>query len=517
MSTQENLWDEQGMAELVGLQLSEPSEDPDQEPVPTAVASDESLPSAPLLDPEDLADTSSVADHPKGILSLASNPFTKLGVVAAGTGLVIGFLAVFTNNIMDGEKPQPAKETQANFEDPMVEGTEDSATQDDWGKLLTDLAMGNQQAELEALSEESEESEISEISEPEPETTSEIPKFSSAPSPEPRPPQRVVERSTPTPAPRVSTPAAPRMASAPAPRDQPVAPESAVDPTEQWMALSHLGSYGRPPTNSSDAEAERESPLAPSENNTSSGPAQLVRAETSSPALAINHAEEAAILQEDANLIQEEPTTAPVLITGTQAAAVIVTPLIWAETTAVNGLQFVVQLTEPLLTPNEAVGLPIDTQLVVQVQSVDDSGLSQLTVVSLIQDGEEIPLPDNVIHLRGQDGTPLIAEKYGDQRAAMLRRNLNSALIAGVARAAELINTPKSSSVVTNAGGSTITQDNGDPNILAGILEGTFGELTDQMAERNQAALDAILERPTIWYLPPGTEIEVFINRTVML
>ena len=514
MSTQENLWDEQGMAELVGLQLSEPSEDPDQEPVPTAAASDESSPSEPLLDPEDLADPSPVADHPKGMLSLATNPFTKLGVVAAGTGLVIGFLAVFTNNIMDGEKPQPAEETQANFEDPMVEATEDSATQDDRGKLLTDLAMGNQQAELEALSEESEETEISE---PVPEATSEIPKFSSAPSPEPRPPQQVVERSTPAPAPRVSTPA-PRMAPAPAPSEQPVVPAPAVNPAEQWMALSHLGSYGRPLSNSSEAEVERESPLEPSENNIpSSGPVQLVRAETSSSALAINHAEEAAILQEDATLTQEDPASVPVLITGTQAAAVLVTPLIWAETTAVDGLQFVVQLTEPLLTPDEAVGLPIDTQLVVQVQSVDDSGLSQLTVVSLIQDDEEIPLPENVIHLRGQDSTPLIAEKYGGQGAAMLRRNLNSALIAGVARAAELINEPKSSSVVTNAGGSTITQDNGDPNVLAGILEGTFSELTDQMAERNQAALDEILDRPTIWYLPPGTEIEVFINRTVML
>lgn len=514
MSTQENLWDEQGMAELVGLQLSEPSENPDQEPVPNAAVSDENSPSEPLLDPEDLADPSPVADHPKGMLSLATNPFTKLGVVGAGTGLVIGFLAVFTNNIMDGEKPQPAKETQANFEDPMVEATEDSATQDDRGKLLTDLAMGNQQAELEALSEESEETEISE---PVPETTSETPKFSSAPSPEPRPPQRVVERSMPAPAPRVSTPA-PRMAPTPVPREQPVALEPAVNPAEQWMALSHLGSYGRPTSNRSEVASERESPLDPAENNIpSSGPVQLVRAETSLPALAINHAEEAAILKEDATLIQEEPATAPVLITGTQAAAVLVTPLIWAETTGVDGLQFVVQLTEPLLTPDEAVGLPIDTQLVVQVQSVDDSGLSQLAVVSLIQNGEEIPLPENVIHLRGQDSTPLIAEKYGGQRAAMLRRNLNSALIAGVARAAELINEPKSSSVVTNAGGSTITQDNGDPNILAGILEGTFGELTDQMAERNQAALDEILERPTIWYLPPGTEIEVFINRTVML
>jgi len=30
-------------------------------------------------------------------------------------------------------------------------------------------------------------------------------------------------------------------------------------------------------------------------------------------------------------------------------------------------------------------------------------------------------------------------------------------------------------------------------------------------------ALEEILNRPTIWYLPPGLEVEVYINQTVTL
>jgi hypothetical protein len=37
------------------------------------------------------------------------------------------------------------------------------------------------------------------------------------------------------------------------------------------------------------------------------------------------------------------------------------------------------------------------------------------------------------------------------------------------------------------------------------------------MAERNQAALEEILNQPTIWYLPPGLAVEVYINQTVTL
>jgi len=501
MSTPDNFWDEQEMADLVGLQLpDQAAAAPEAESAPPASDNGHVPDSAPLLDPEDLDESATVGADQKTGRSLAANPFTKLGVVAAGTGLVIGVLAVFTSGIMNRENSQPVEEAQADFAEPVVAADESAA--DDRGQLLTDLAMGQQQAELEALAEE----QPTARPEPEPAAIKEQPQFSSPPRSVPRSPQPVVQRSAPPPLPRP----------APAPRVRPaVQPPTATvsepegDPMEQWMALSQVGSYRRVTPPSAVDESSTTQRAEPLSSPDSGG---LARNTTTSSTLAINHAEEAAILQE-----RPLSGSSIALVTGTQTTAVLETPLIWAAAMEAETPQFVVRLTEQLLTPGDAVGLPAETELVVQVDSVDESGLAQLTVVSFIQDGREVALPSGAVQLRGLEGTPLIAQKYGDPGSDIARMDLNMAAMSGVSRVAELINRPKSSSVISNVGGSTITQESGDPNILAGLLEGAFSQLSEQMAERNQAALEEILNRPTIWYLPPGWEVEVYINQTVTL
>ncbi|MBE9135719.1 TrbI/VirB10 family protein [Nodosilinea sp. LEGE 07088] len=494
MTTPNNLWDDQEMADLVGLHLPEPAATEEQAadyPVaPTVAASDPE----PLLDAEDI-DGQALRDR-KPKLSLAANPFTKLGVVAAGTGLVIGVLAVFTSGVMKNDSP-PAEEVQADFPDPMVEETEVSAT-DDRGQLLTDLAMGRQQAELEALANEEP------TAQPEAPTAREAPEFSPAPPPPARPPQPVAARPAPAPLPPRPAPVSPAVSARPI-VSQPVA-QPVIDPTERWLALSHLGSYGQ----GSPLAQEPSAPLVTAAPTPV--PASVAQVSTPPPSRNINHAEETAILQGQPVALLP---TSPLLLTGTQAPAVLETPLIWAAET--DSPQFVVQLTEPLLTANGEIGLPADTSLVAQVTSVADSGLAQLAVVSFIQAGQEIPLSAGAVQLRGVEGTPLIAQKYDDPGMDIARMDATMAAMAGLSRAAGLVNRPKTSSVITSVGSSAITQDTGEPNLLAGILEGAFEQLSGQMEARNQAALDEILNRPVVWYLPPGTEVDVYVNQTVAL
>ena len=498
MTTPNNLWDDQEMADLVGLHLPEPTADPGQETVAPSTPTE----AEPLLDAEDMEGQALTTRKSK--LSLAANPFTKLGVVAAGTGLVIGALAMVTSGVMSGGDAPTEDALQADFPEPMVEESEVSGT-DDRGQLLTDLAMGRQQAELEALAKEEP------LAEPEMPSVRETPAFSPAPPLPARPPQPVAARPTPAPPlPRPSS-ASPVVSSRPAvppPMAQPVV--NPVDPTERWLALSHLGSYGQ---GQALAQVEtRPSPPAAMAQDPRNIPALVAQVSTSPSSRDINHAEEAPILQ---GTPVTSPRTSPLLLTGTQAPAVLETPLIWAAET--DSPQFVVQLTEPLLTATGEIGLPADTSLVAQVTSVADSGLVQLAVVSFIQAGQEVSLSAGTVQLRGLEGTPLIAQKYDDPGMDIARMDTTMAAMAGLSRAAGLVNRPKTSSVITAAGGSTITQDTGEANLLAGILEGAFEQLSGQMAARNQAALAEILNRPVVWYLPTGTEVEVYVNQTVAL
>jgi len=500
MTTPNNLWDDQEMADLVGLHLPEPATTEEQDASPVAPAT--TLEPEPLLDAEDI-DGQALTTR-KSKLSLAANPFTKLGVVAGGTGLVIGALAMVTSGVMSGGDAPTEEALQADFPEPMVEESEVSGT-DDRGQLLTDLAMGRQQAELEALVTEEP------TAQPEEPTARETPAFSPAPPPPARPPQPVAARPTPAPPLPRPRPASPVVSSRPAvppPMAQPVI--NPVDPTERWQALSHVGSYGQ-----GQALAQVEtwpSPPAAMAQDQRNIPALVAQVSTSPSPRDINHAEEAAILQGQPVAL---PPTSPLLLTGTQAPAVLETPLIWAAET--DSPQFVVQLTDPLLTASGEIGLPADTSLVAQVTSVADSGLVQLAVVSFIQAGQEIPLSAGAVQLRGIEGTPLIAQKYDDPGMDIARMDATMAALAGLSRAAGLVNRPKTSSVITAAGGSAITQDTGEANLLAGILEGAFEQLSGQMTARNQAALAEILNRPVVWYLPTGTAVEVYINQTVVL
>jgi len=496
MTTPNNLWDDQEMADLVGLHLPEPATTEEQDASPVAPAT--TLEPEPLLDAEDI-DGQALTTR-KSKLSLAANPFTKLGVVAAGTGLVIGALAVFTSGVMSGGDAPTEEALQTDFPEPMVEESEVSGT-DDRGQLLTDLAMGRQQAELEALVTEEP------TAQPEEPTARETPAFSPAPPPPARPPQPVAARPTPAPPLPRPRPASPVVSSHPAPSPslaQPVV--NPVDPTERWLALSHLGSYGQSPQLGDQQPAQVPTAAVVPD------PVPVVQANTPTQRYGINHAEEAAILQGQPVAL---PPTSPLLLTGTQAPAVLETPLIWAAET--DSPQFVVQLTDPLLTASGEIGLPADTSLVAQVTSVADSGLVQLAVVSFIQAGQEIPLSAGAVQLRGIEGTPLIAQKYDDPGMDIARMDATMAALAGLSRAAGLVNRPKTSSVITAAGGSAITQDTGEANLLAGILEGAFEQLSGQMTARNQAALAEILNRPVVWYLPTGTAVEVYINQTVVL
>ena len=541
MSTSDNLWDEQEMAELVGLQLqdstpnSEPeppqsnqsSATPPEQPVTQNAAQVMSLAaSEPLLDPEDLE----TEPPPPAKLSLATNPFTKLGVVAAGTGLVIGVLAVFTHGVMSGGSAQLADETQSDTVDQPSEA-ESEVTTDNRGELLTDLAMGQQQAELAALSDEN--------NQPEPPETIDAPEFSSTPpppsppSPPPQPRQTVPVARHPTPPPRVAPP--PPRAVTPIPvRSSPPTPTRPTpegDPMTQWLALAKVGSYGR---GTSSGEVQPAEPTAPNQpeplpthsvltSQPSSKASTPTRVSTQHrPAVPpkasippeINHLEEAAILLEQPML----PSS--VVITGTQAPGILKTPLVWAEGTENsedNPARFIVDLAEPLLTPEGAIALPAATQFVVEVASIGEQGLTHLNVVAFIQNNQEIGLPDHAIQLRGPDGIPLVAETYGDRRGERTRMDLSIAAIAGLSRAAELINRPRSSSVVTTSGGSAITQETDKPDIVAGLLEGAFGQLTDQLTERQEVARDTLLNRPVIWVLDIGTSVELFINQTIAL
>ena len=85
-----------------------------------------------------------------------------------------------------------------------------------------------------------------------------------------------------------------------------------------------------------------------------------------------------------------------------------------------------------------------------------------------------------------------------------------------VRRASELY-TRTNTRVQTNDNSTVVTEENPDPNVLAGALEGGTDVLLDILSERNQQAGDAIAQRPQVLYLEENTPVQVFVNASMQL
>lgn len=404
------------------------------------------------------------------------------------------------------------------------------------------------------------------------------PKTSSTATPAPAPPKVTTKPAVSRPAPVVS--ASPRPAPTidyrPTPRPVqttaiPPRPVPAVtaatsprfsdtDPTERWQTLARLGSYGTVPpiepteqTDTADSDGVIEaipvaqisphsvmatvptqSPPAPEEPEPAVIPEESAPLELSEPILVATtqppipgpsplestlQAQVSPDILSDAEArILEEPLQPPSLMSGTYAAGELTTPVVFNESE--QSSRYVVRLNEPLVDNRGRPAIPSESDLTVEVEPVGDDRLVEISAVSATwQEGnnqQEILLPDAVVQIRGADGHPLIAQGYGDPGGEIAALDASEVALGAVRRASELYTRPNTR-VQTNDNSTVVTEENPDPNVLAGALEGGTDVLLDILSERNQQARDAISQRPQVLYLEENTPVQVFVNASMQL
>ena len=182
---------------------------------------------------------------------------------------------------------------------------------------------------------------------------------------------------------------------------------------------------------------------------------------------------------------------------------------------------FVVRLQEPLKTVDGAIALPENTELLAEIRSLSEQGLLQLAVKKVIlsvnNNPTEITLPKNAITVRAIEGKPLIASQFPNQVSSITSMDAGLFILGGLGKAAELFNRTQSQVVTTSQAGSIVSNNNPQRNILAGVMEGGTSSVVPQIAQRNQQAIAQMMQRTNIWFLPAGTEVEVYVNQLLQL
>ncbi|MGK7887940.1 MAG: hypothetical protein AB4042_01300, partial [Leptolyngbyaceae cyanobacterium] len=128
----------------------------------------------------------------------------------------------------------------------------------------------------------------------------------------------------------------------------------------------------------------------------------------------------------------------------------------------------------------------------------------------------ELLLPPGAIELRGQGGEPLMAGQLNDPGDEIAAMDAGQFALGAIRRTAELY-TRSDSRVETRNNTTIVSENNPDPNILAGVLEGGTDAILESITERNRQAIASLESRPPIWVLDAGTPVQIFVNQSMQL
>ncbi|MEH2045273.1 hypothetical protein [Nostoc sp.] len=475
--------------------------------------------------------------------ALSSNPFAKLGLVGAATLAIVLVGGVFLSQLMSGSNQKPKTIVSPPVQQ---QPTDESISQQMEGQidtLKTKLALTEQAQMVKAAQQQLR------IAKSTPIVALQQPSVRQKVIPTPPPtayvPRTVtVERIIRVPASQPSISPRPPVAkptTQPVVNVTPVTPAPPPNPFAEWARLAKLGSYGQ--VNASNQPTSNIATLEPANNarpqQETPNPDPEQTPQTSQP--------------ENSAVSQAQPQGEKSVAVGSSAKAVLATAIFGQTTTKSGGggdtdeakNVFVIRLKEPLKSTDGAIALPANTEFLAEIGSLSEQGLLQMNVVKVISQNNGNPiersLPNNAIILRGTQGKPLIANKFPGQSSSIASMDAGLFVLGGIAKAAELVNRPDTkllplyggygNNAVLNGdnsenGGSSNNPNNGNNvvtgyttvtenrrNLAAGVLEGGMNSVVPQIAQRNQQAIAQMSQQTNVWFLPAGTNIEIYVNQ----
>lgn len=455
---------------------------------------------------------------------LAEKPSVRLGSVVGLVGIVIGSVALIWFGFLQ-PKPPVKQVVQTPAPSPTGEPVLDESAE-----LKSRLAFQDQRQQLkvEPVAAKSPSPTLQNKPKPTPSRQTFSPRTTPASRITPITPVRISQ-----PAPPVVRYISPNPVSyQPSPRIR--QPESNVDPFQQW---SQLASLGQSQIGNSKA-AETQSEVAVN-TQTPTGLKPTARASISTPEdpgiQTVLIGSKSTDSKTD-NLtpgmvgILNRTPVAPANLNvnetkevalGTSAPGRIVMPMIWDQGGNNKSDRFAIELTKPLTATDGTVALPAGTVLVTKTVAVGKkNNLVSASAIALIYPDsqgavKQETIPAETFLIRGRGQQPLIAKKLNDVGTDIAQQDLLVGLLSSLGKVGSIVNQPRTqSSTVVSSGTfnqSTITS-NSNPQIWAAALEGFFSLVSERLSRRSDQAVQELLQRPNIQFLPEGTEVSVVVN-----
>lgn len=321
-----------------------------------------------------------------------------------------------------------------------------------------------------------------------------------------------------------------------------IAEKTPVDQAMEWQRLSVLGRFGvvtpgfgaattvaaanLSRSNASEAtEPASNSPAQSSSRRKPSESETFVASAPSSSAPSLSQyfqGTDVRTVYQQAGLNTQTTPRKPIkaLLVGSSAKATTVTPILWAGKENVPGARFLIQSDEPMLDGNNQIAFPAGTQFVVATKAGSSGfGLVDLDVIAVIINGAEFAPPPGAIAIRDNNGGLLVGEDYFNRRGRIARNDTAVIFAGALGQIGKVLNEPRSSTSTSVSGGGITSVTNStsrqNPNIFGAVLQGGFERLSDILTQRNEEAIDRILNAPQVYQIPSGRSVRVFVNQSI--
>lgn len=503
-----------------------------------------------LLEIDDVNKTNgNKAPEPESLLvptkhTFVTSPWSRLAIIAVPFG--VGFLTIFLmlNGVFN---PAPAPKIGQKPEE-TITATEQTQDDEGDGDARAKLALSDQEYELGRINKNK-----FDQSAPVPVSVNQKVVPSNLPSPQPAP--RFVQNTQP----RRITQTAPqqiRTYTLPPTRTS-FSPRPSIsartltpqDPLEQLNKLRGIGSYGK--IAYAEASTSKQSSLDPAQSQaqaiqnqpneqneqTDTNNFDQTTPQNSSDSIEKIHPRWQATskvnkitlannyLPQESQILQGKQTR--YLTVGTFASGVIVTPLVQTtvnssgktQTPTSDNTKSIALLQEDLRDNYGQVAIPSGTLLTVELASVDGGSYAIASVRAIIKDNTEYPISAGAISVTGVGGRPLLARRFQDRGGEIARNDLFGGAVSALSKVGEIMNQPDSEEEISDESTGRIRRrsSGNQRNLTGALMSGFFGQVSQNLSQRNQSATKEITSRPNTWFIPQGTKVTFNVNRSLEL
>lgn len=216
---------------------------------------------------------------------------------------------------------------------------------------------------------------------------------------------------------------------------------------------------------------------------------------------------------------------------GSTTKGVFEASIYWSEDADSKNSRSKITLTEPLFDENGKIALDEGSILIVEIDSIGDSGLVNLNVVAVSYidnqgNLKQEKISSEAISIRGKDNKPLIADHINDGRKLLSTEDLLIGLLGAGEEGFKNLNEPTTRTMITESLGSNIYNDlnsgsisdrvtsfsRREPNLLHGAAEGIFDTTKERLERKRDESQNTETSKTPIYKLDEGEEVYIFVN-----